>query len=184
VPDECEIAAVVLAPHFDAVRDTFACYEPEPGLRLDRLLKTRLIVRKSIHNSPRHYAACRDDGAEILCAPQIVDDVPVPQLVAILAHEFGHASDMAYPGQWVVLRPGSRDQKAIFIGEPDDRRAVYWRERLWHERSRDEIEWTADAIAELVTGRLIHYCGDCVLQCFAPLPGAGLRYGRRPAGLR
>ena len=181
---EVELAAVILQPHFDAVRDEFVRFIPEKGVTLDRLMKTKLIVEPSIHDKPRHFAACRDDGMQILCAPPIVDLVPVKQMVAILAHEFGHASDMAYPGQWVVINPGAKHQKAVWVGDSDDRNAVYWRERLWHERSRDEIEWTADAIAELVTGRLIHYCGDCVLQCFTPLAEAPLRHVRRPKGLR
>jgi hypothetical protein len=121
---------------------------------------------------------------QILCAPEIVVAIDVEQMVAILAHEFGHASDMAYPGQWVVIGPGREHQKAVWIGDSQDRHAVQWRERLWHERSRDVIEWTADAIAELVTRRLIHYCGDCILQCFTPVKGAPKRYTRRPKGLR
>ena len=179
-----ELAAAILQPHFDAVRDEFIRYSPEPGVKLDRLRKTKIIVDKSIHNSRRHFAACRDDGMQVMCAPQIVVALAVEQMVTILAHEFGHASDMAYPGQWVVVRPGTAHQKAVWIGESDDRRAVQWRERLWHKRSRDEIEWTADAIAELVTGRKIHYCGDCVLQCFAPVEGAPMKHIRRPKGLR
>jgi hypothetical protein len=181
---EVEIAALILQPHFDAVRDEFVRFSPEKGVTLDRLKKTKIIVDPSIHDKPRHFAACRDDGLEIRCAPGIVVEVPVEQMVAVLAHEFGHAADMIYPGQWVVLGPGKKHQKAVWIGESDDRNAVYWRERLWHERSRDEIEWTADAIAELVTGRLVHYCGDCVLQCFAPQQGAPMQFERRPKGLR
>lgn len=179
-----ELAAVILQPHFDAVRDEFIRYSPSPGVTLDRLRKTHLLVDEGVHNKPRHFAACRDDGLQILCAPKIVVAVDVEQMVAILAHEFGHASDMAYPGQWVVVRPGTGHQKAIWIGDSTDRHAVQWRERLWHERTRDVIEWTADAIAELVTGRTIHYCGDCVLQCFAPVEGAPLRHAHRPKGLR
>ena len=179
-----EQAAIILQPYFDAVRDEFVCFSPEPGLKLDRLRKTRLLVDPTVHNSRRHYAACRDDGLQILCDPLIVVDIVVEQMVPILAHEFGHAADMAYPGQWIVLRPGTAHPKAIWIGEREDKAAVQWRERRWHERNRDEVEWAADAIAELVTGRTIHYCGECVLQCFGKIKGIPIVHAHRPRGLR
>ena len=182
--DDPEIAAVVLAPYFDAVRDTFASFEPVTGVRLERLRKTGFLVDPDVHDSPRHYAACRDDGAQLLFAPEIATEVDAETLVTILAHEFGHAADLAYPGDWCVLRAGSETQEAVWIGERRDRAAEHWRSWLWPRRGDDEIEWAADCIAERVTGRSVHYCGRCLLQCFSPAKRRPQKYVRRPAGLR
>jgi hypothetical protein len=182
--DEVEIAAVVLQPHFDAVRDTFAAFEPAPGEPLERLRRVRYVVDPGIHNTYRHFAACRDDGRQLLFAPEIVTEVDAETLVAILAHEFGHAADMAYPGDWCLLDAGTESQRAVWIAGKSDRRSEHWRGWLWARRSDDEIEWAADCIAELVTGRRIHYCGRCMLQCFTPVQGRPQRQERRPAGLR
>lgn len=171
--DEQELVAVVLEPHFDAVRDTFVSFAPEPGASLDKLKRTRLVIDPSVHDTERHYAACRDDGLLIKLAPEAAD-LPHDQLVAILVHEFGHAADFAYPGMWVP--PPSGSGQAVWLGERDDRPARRWR-KLWSERNDDQVEWAADSIGETVTGIPITYCGPCMLQCFS---GAE----RRPEGLR
>jgi hypothetical protein len=158
-----EIADVILEPHFDAVKDTFVEFEPQPGANLSRLRKTRLVVDPTVHDTPRHYARCRDDGFLIEVAPEAVE-LPLERLVAILAHEFGHASDFAYPGCWVI--PQRRGEKAKWIGDDNSKAARFWRERLWHERDSHQVELGADAIAYAVTGRKIHYCGPCMVQCF------------------
>lgn len=182
--DDVEIAAVVLEPHFDAVRDTFAAFEPVPGISLERLKRVRYVVDAEIHDTHRHFAACRDDGRQLLFAPEIVTEVDAETLVAILAHEFGHAADMAYPGEWCVVGGGTESQHALWLGGKTDKRSEHWRSWLWARRGDDEIEWAADAVAELVTGRRIHYCGQCMLQCFTPARGRPLRQERRPVGLR
>jgi hypothetical protein len=174
VSDREEIAACVLSPHFDAVRDVFAAFEPEPGVKLSLLRHTRLVVTAAARNGERHYARCRDDGRLIELAPEAVDDLDHEQLVAMTAHEFGHAADFAYPGSWVLMDPRSRARYAVWLGDRDDRAGRRWR-RIWHDRSDDEIEWSADAIATAVTGIDIGYCGPCMIQCFSGPP--------RPAGL-
>ncbi|MCP4242345.1 MAG: hypothetical protein GY772_17460 [bacterium] len=167
-----EVAAAVLEPHFFVVRDMFLDFEAEDGGNLRRLRRTRMVVDPSVRDSPRHFAACRDDGMLVLLAPAAAD-LPVENLMAILAHELGHAADFAYPGNWVTLGPGN---EAVWIGERDDRVARKWR-RLWEQRTDDQVEWAADAIAEAVTGVKVEYCGDCMLQCFS---GGN----QRPPGLR
>lgn len=167
-----EISSAVLDPHFDAVRDTFVEFSPEPGKRLSKLKKTRMVVEPSVHDSERHFARCRTDGLLIQLAPEAAD-LPLENLVAMLVHEFGHAADFAYPGDWVT--PESQGGEAIWVGDRDDKPARKWR-RLWHGRNDDQVEWAADAIGRAVTGMRITYCGPCMLQCFS---GVG-----RPKGLR
>lgn len=187
--DNGEVAAAILEPHFDAVRDAFVDFEVEPGQRLDALRRTRFIVDDDVHDTERHYAMCRDDGLLIRVAPEAVS-LDIETLTAILAHEFGHAADFAYPGRWVA----TRGKKARWIGEGGswsyDKGKAVWQperskngrrarryQRLWHQRNDDQIEWSADSIAYAVTGLKISYCGPCMLQCFS---GANVR----PGGLR
>lgn len=157
-----EVAAAVLEPHFFAVRDAFIDFEVEPGRNLSRLKRTRMVVDPGVHDSPRHFAQCREDGLLIKLAPEAAD-LPVETLVAILVHEFGHATDFAYPGNWVTP---ARGQDALWIGDRTDKPARKWR-RLWLERSDDQVEWAADAIATSVTGLEVQYCGPCLVQCFS-----------------
>lgn len=185
------MAAAVLEPHFDAVRDVFVEFEPEPGVKLDALRQTRFVVDPDAHDSPRHFARCRDDGKLIKFAPEAAQ-LDLETLTAITAHEFGHAADFAYPGRWVA----TRDKKARWIGEGgswhyDRQGNAEWRpergnqgklvrryQQLWHERGDDQIEWSADSIAFAVTGIQVYYCGPCMLQCFDAAGAA------RPGGLR
>lgn len=160
-----EVAAVVLEPHFDAVRDIFVEYELEPGVRLDKLKRTRFVVDPTVHDSERHYAMCRDDGSLIRIAPEAAE-LPLENLIAVLSHEFGHAADFTYPAKWVTPLRGAEQAQATWIGDRDDKPARKWR-RLWAERSDDQVEWAADAIASTVTGIQIRYCGACMLQCFS-----------------
>lgn len=192
-------AATVLQPHFDAVRDVFSAYVPEGASSpLSKLARVRFIVSEEMHDSERHFAATRTDGALMIFAPQIVD-LPLESLVAILGHEFGHAADMAYPGcwtwpfdhaglcHWIGDEPadratawraafGSRSARSRNPGD-DDAPAYNWM-RAWHDRSNDSVEWAADGICEAVTGRRPRYCGPCLIQSFG---ACGIE---RPAGLR
>jgi hypothetical protein len=176
-----EIVYAVLQPHFDAVRDVFLAYSPAPGVKLDRLKKIKFIIDPKVGRGGsklpgcdgRHFAATRDDGRVMYYAPDIVS-LPVQTLVAILAHEFGHAADHAYPAHWMTPPQGTGSP--VWVTPEDTKRHRTW-QRLWRDRTRDQIEWSADSIAELVTGRKIGYCGDCMLQCFS---GGE----ERPAGLR
>ncbi len=177
-----EIVATVLAPYFDAVRDRFVEFRPDASACLERLRKTKFVIEAKNHNSGRHFASTRDDGMLMIFAPQIVE-LPVETLVAILAHEFGHAADFAYPAHW--LTRGQPDDVASWIGDPRATRQSRKWQKLWYDQNdhssqdpnRDRIEWRADAIAFAVTGRRLGYCGDCVLQCFK----GGIE---RPPGLR
>lgn len=175
MPDRNEIAACVLEPHFDAVRDTFAAFEPEPGVPLTKLGKVKLEVTDRARDAERHYARCREDGMLIQLAPATAEDLELDQVVALISHEMGHATDFLYPGSWVLMEPRSPRRRVVWIGGRDDRKARQWRQ-VWLERDTDEVEWAADAIAKAVTGLEIGYCGSCMVQCFGGKP--------RPAGLR
>jgi hypothetical protein len=168
---DVEFAAAVLEPHFYAVRDVFLEFEPAPGKHLSRLKRTRMVVDPEVHDSPRHFAMCRDDGLQVKLAPE-ASDLPVEELTAILVHEFGHAVDFAYPAEWVAFR----DKPAVWIGDRTDKPARRWR-GLWTERTDDQIEWAADSIAQVITGLQVQYCGPCMVQCFSggKLRGEGLR---------
>jgi hypothetical protein len=172
---EFEIAREILAPHFDAVKDVYAAFCPEPGhAPLARAAETKFVIDPKQHDTERHFAACRDDGLKMIFAPQIVD-LPVDTLVAILAHEFGHALDFLYPGHWVT--PPRGPGLAVWIGDPSaTKQGRAWR-KLWEDRDTDRVEWAADGIAQAVTGKKLGYCGPCMLQCFA----GGVE---RPEGLR
>jgi hypothetical protein len=165
-----EMSATVLAPYFDAVRDVFAAYEPQAGERLTKLEQTRFVVEPEMHDSERHFAGCRQDGLLILLAPESIE-LPEETLVAVLAHEFGHAADYAYPARWLP----ERDAPACWLNDLSTKEAKRWR-KAWPDRSDDQVEWAADSIAQAVTGRKIGYCGPCHLQCWSG--------GPRPAGLR
>lgn len=171
--DPNEVAAAVLEPHFDAVRDIFVEHHPEPSVSLERLRHTRFVVDPEVHDTARHFAACRDDGLLIKLAPEATE-LSLDELVAILCHEFGHAADYAYPGSWIT--PAGGRLEALWIGEREDKPARRWR-RSWHSRADDAIEWAADSIAFQVTQVRVRYCGPCMIQCFrgSELRAAGLR---------
>jgi hypothetical protein len=165
-----QLAFAVLEPQYAAVRDHYAAFVVEPGVTLERVRKTRLLVDESVRDSDRHYAACRDDGLLVVLAPQAAR-LPFDELLAILCHELGHAVDFLYPGRWST----ERGRAAVWI--PDGAKRMGRHRRLWHERSDDQVEWAADSIAEAVTGRRIRYCGCRMIQCFQ----GGVD---RPPGLR
>lgn len=138
--------------------------------------RARLYCAPWVHDdSPRHFAACREDGRVIIAAPELVE-LPPGTVGAILAHELGHVCDFAEPGRFALGKGGRAEERspAWFGGEREWARWVrHWKK----ERDEDTVELTADAIAELATGRRIGYLGPCSLQCF----DRGLA---RPIGLR
>lgn len=160
-------ALLILEPYYLAVRDLFV----DAGLRLAG--KTQLYVAPWIHDSPRHFAACRDDGRGIVVAPEMAE-LDERMVLAIFAHELGHATDFLYPGRYALgaERKALERKRSEF---PDTQWACWI--KSWEQRDPDAIEMTADAIAELATGRRIGYVGPCQLQCF----DAGRA---RPQGLR
>lgn len=170
--DRIERAALVIGPHFDAVRDWFCAFEVAPGEKLSRLRRVKLVIHPDVHDSPRHFARCREDGLEIQVAPE-AEELDIETLVPLLAHELGHACDFQYPAMWI----GERNAPARWIGAQDNK-AGRKLSRLWHERSPDVVEWTADSIAHRITGRPLQYCGPELVQCWS---AGGVE---RPEGLR
>jgi hypothetical protein len=158
-----ELAASVVQPHFDAVRDVFLEHTPAPGETLGMLARTRFEIDTEIHDSRRHFAATRDDGLLMMFAPGIVD-LDLETLAAILAHEFGHATDFLYPARWLTPMDGPGKAAWIPVGTPP-KLSARW-SKLWKDRTRDQVEWAADGIGEAVTGKPIRYCGNLLLQCF------------------
>jgi hypothetical protein len=118
-----------------------------------RCKAVRFELDPDMHDSPRHFAACRHDGKLILCAPELADQED-HTIVAIMYHEFGHATDFLYR-----MTPKS-------VLDSDD------------EDDKDEVERMADRIAEDVSGLRIRYHGPLKLQSFEHG-----RLGR-PKGLR
>lgn len=159
-------ALVVIEPYFVTVRDRFVRFG------LERCSRTKLWCAPWVHDTPRHFAACTDDGLNIYVAPETAD-LPDGTVLAILAHEFGHATDFLYPAEFALGREGvtRRDFAAV-----SDKQTRAWISG-WRGRDEDAVEFCADGIAEHVLHMPIGYQGPCQLQCFNCGDG-------RPAGLR
>ena len=164
----CDEALAIIEPYFHAMQEVFVEH-PE----LARCGKTGLYVAPWVHDSPRHYAACRDDGKAIIVAPEMVE-LDERMVLAILAHELGHACDFLYAGEFVLghEREALRRKREDFT----DRQWSRWI-KDWEQRDEDAVEFTADAVAQLATGLVIGYTGPCQLQSFE-------RGKARPQGLR
>ena len=194
--DEEEAVRSILQPYFDAVKDVFAVFRPPGHGPLSNLRNVVYEVTPDAHDKERHFARTRTDGRLMQFAPEIVD-LPPETLVAIIAHEFGHAADLSHPGCWSWPKSGSGE--SLWVGKSQSGRSHAWRNIFgksnakprnpsddkvsasnwmiaWRDRSDDQVEWAADAIAFSVTGIRIGYCGRCMLQCFGG--------SERPAGLR
>lgn len=161
-------AFAILEPFFLAAQELFV----EAGLGETK--RVRLYVAPSMHDSPRHFAGTRDDGAVIMLAPEMVE-LPENTVAAIIAHEFGHATDFLYPGEFVLGENRSAIRRQRNGLENDDRWITWLKD--WAKRDDDVVEFMADAIAERVIGRRIGYVGPCKLQTFD-------RGKARPQGLR
>lgn len=157
----------MLEPYFLAVQERFVAFG------LERCARPSLRCAEWIHDSPRHFAACTDDGLQIYAAPELAD-MPDNTVLAIFAHEFGHATDFLYPAQFARTRNGAVQRD---FGAVSERQVRAWISG-WHQRDADAIEFAADAIAEHVLGIPIGYQGPCLLQCF------NCGDSRRPSGLR
>ena len=148
----------------------------------DKVKFTKVEVEDWIRDKPRHFAACKTDGRLIVLASDLAL-MPPKTMGAIIAHEFGHATDFCYPGSFLLdgrgdlhVRPqGMRSNDALPRGVMEN----------WDKRGADSVEKTADRIAERIMGIKIGYCGPCNLQTM--LMGtpdeAGCKYPR-PNGLR
>lgn len=149
---------------------------------LDRVKRVRLVVTSDAHDSARHFAACRTDGRQILIAPEATK-LDVDTVAAIFCHELGHAADYLYPGRYLLIGEELTEwhHPDWAPGAPDPHpREAHNRMRQWEHRDDDNVERTADAIAEHIIGRPIYYGGSCILQTFDP---RGAVYPR-PAGVR
>lgn len=166
-PLSIEEAYVVLEPYFEVIRLEYLAHG------LIRCKRPRLFVAPAMHDSARHYGACKDDGSAILVAPELAE-MSEPIVLAILAHEFGHATDFLYPGEFVldVDGPAQRRSKT----DVEDKQWSKWL-KAWHKRDDDVVELTADAIATRVMGVPYGYQGPCLLQSFDAVRA-------RPMGLR
>jgi hypothetical protein len=164
----CSDAYAVIEPYFLAMQEVFL---ESPALRKAKV--TRLYVAPWVHDAPRHYAACRDDGKAIVVAPELAE-LDERMVLAILAHELGHACDFLYAGEFVLGKERSAQRRSR-----EDFTEKQWAKwmRAWSERDDDTVEFTADAVAQLATGMVIGYTGPCQLQSFE-------RGQARPQGLR
>jgi len=163
-----EEALSILEPCFQEVQRDYL----KAGL--DRCETTRLMIDASMHDTSRHFAACRDDGQIIYLAPEAAE-LPLDTVLAIVAHELGHACDFLYPGQFALRGDG---QPAAYR-DPASMKPKHWHRWLkdWERRDADAVELTADAIAHLAMGIQYGYRGPCLIQ--------DLRARRsRPIGLR
>ena len=165
---DCDEARRCIEPFFEELRRVFV---EEAGLAL--AARPRLYCAPGYHDTPRHFAACRDDGLVIIVAPELAE-LPVGTAVAILAHELGHATDYLYPAVWALGKEGEAVRRSR-----DATSEVQWTRwvKAWERRDADLVEQTADALAELATGSRIGYLGPCQLQAFD-------RGRARPQGLR
>lgn len=148
----------------------------------DKVSRTKVKIEDWVRDKPRHFAACKTTGDLIVLASELALQPP-KVMTAIIAHEFGHATDFFYPGSFLIqpngqisVRPqGMRSNQSLPRGVMS----------YWEQRSSDDIERTADRIAERVMGVKIGYCGPCNLQSFMhETPDeVGFKYPR-PGGLR
>lgn len=176
-------AHVILEPYFVASGEIFEEWDKRTHGRGAKLKAIRLEIAPWAHDSPRHFAATTEDGHSIIAAPEMAE-LPEETILAIFSHELGHALDFLYPAHFFWV-----DDKLEHGGIPEEieleqlqsdkriRQALYARVKRWQARDADEVELSADAIAELVTGKYIGYQGPCMLQSFD-------RGSRRPRGLR
>lgn len=139
-------ARLILEPYFEELQILFV----EAGL--DRVADTKLRCVLGLHDTPRHFAGCVEDGRIIYAAPELVE-MPTDMVLGILAHELGHAADFLYPGEFVL-----REDHVIRM-VPDKQRF-----RGWERRDSDTVEISADYIAEKALGLAIGYRGPCHLQ--------------------
>jgi hypothetical protein len=161
-PLTVEEAEAVIEPYFLAVQDVFV------GNGATRCKRVKLEIAPWIHDSPRHFAACEDTGRLIITAPEFAE-LPEETLIAIMSHEFGHATDFLYPGEYMLVDDGELvKMPRVPAGKLDKKgsQAHVARSRVWEKRDKDTVERTADSLAEMFTGHLIGYCGPCELQCF------------------
>lgn len=161
-----EEAKLILEPYFIAVQEAYC----KSGL--DLCLGTRMLVDPKMHDTARHFAACDSSGKRIYLAPELVE-LPEETVLAVMAHELGHACDFLYPGQFLL-----RGEDEPAIRRPPES-SKHWGKGLrdWKRRDDDLVELTADAIAHYALGVRYGYRGPCLIQTFGETR-------LRPVGLR
>lgn len=189
-PLDPQRAWAVIRPHWD---DVLAIFERKghPEVR-----RASVEVDEKWHDTCRHFAAMSTDGGLLALAPQMAD-LPVENIIALLAHEAGHLVDFLNPGRFwfrpasqVHVREGCRVLSVLDVDPSEKGPVLFWFQTLpvknvrkhmqeWEQRDKDETERTADAIASAMLGQFIGYTGpkDCLIQAV----GAGIP---RPKGLR
>ena len=163
-----EEAHLILEPYFLVVQERYC----DRGLEL--CAQTRLRVDPKMHDTTRHFAACSSDGKQILLAPELAE-LPEDTVLAICAHELGHATDFLYPGQFAMRG----DDEPAAWRDPESMKPKHWHRWLrdWEARDDDLVELTADAIAHFAMGARYGYRGPCLIQTFGATK-------LRPVGLR
>ncbi len=145
-----EEAHLILEPYFEAVRERYI----DAGL--DRCPGERPL------------------GDRLLLAPEAAE-LSENTVLAIVAHELGHATDFLYPGQFAMRG----DDEPAAWRDPESMKPKHWHRWLkdWEARDDDLVELSADAIAHFAMGVRYGYRGPCLIQTFG---AARLR----PVGLR
>jgi len=163
-----EEAHLILEPYFEAVQERYV------AAGLERCASVRLVVDPTMHDTARHFAACQDDGKLILLAPELAEHRE-DTVLAIIAHELGHATDFLYPGQFAMRG----DDEPAAWRDPSSMKPKHWHRWLrdWEARDDDLVELTADAIAHFAMGVRYGYRGPCLIQTFGATR-------LRPVGLR
>lgn len=161
-----EEAQLILEPYFLVVQERYC----EGGL--DLCLGTRMIVDPQMHDTARHFAACDSSGKKIFLAPELAE-WPEETVLAVIAHELGHACDFLYPGQFWLRGEDAPALRRL----PESTK--HWQRSLrdWKNRDDDLVELTADAIAHYALGVRYGYRGPCLIQTFGATR-------LRPVGLR
>lgn len=161
-----EEALVVLIPYYDLLIDSFvAAGFPE-------VEEVELGIDRKMNSTPRHFAGCYTDGSLISVSPDMAD-LPTELILGILAHELGHAVDFLNPARFYMGKDGLTERLRDRVSDKQWRQLM----RGWKERDDDVVEFSADAIAEMATGKRIGYVGSCMLQALG-------RGQPRPRGLR
>jgi len=181
----CDESLAIIDPFFEAVREVFVASEMSL-LGKSKMRRVRIECAPWVHDKARHFAGATEDGRTILVTPELAE-LPEMTVVAIMAHEFGHAMDFAYPAAYAWTPDGLTRSPSVMAPEQVMRAAAEDSKRFaqaanaamrqWRDRDADTVERMADAIAEQITGRSIGYSGPCMLQTL----GGGVP---RPAGLR
>lgn len=70
---------------------TFEEWREKMSKDFPKLMKVKLIADSTIHDSPRHFAMTRSDGAEVRVAPELAKE-PLKVIRGVLIHELGHAA--------------------------------------------------------------------------------------------